>query len=642
MTIKTASELWQGFSEAAGLELKRSRGRRGRDADLEDAVLLDLAAHLGLKRMPRSVEALLRSDSSRSTPRVGTELLLATVLGKLSGFASMMEQILKTLELAKAGSSDKALGIEFRFDELDGHPLRYTLRQFGRQVTRVKRTLETNLVLPRAERLLALMKTVEKAAGREWVTVPDFPPIGAAPISGRPKLDTLLEELNRLVAVYRAWCRQFALTRRRVQEEVKKAFPNNNILDHAELWFRAGLATDDWDLRVPAALARIARQVARGDMSEAKAVALLSAAMAGFERQDRWVDRSVKVLLDMLDLPVWKKRHELYSVWAGTVLLRTAYAHGDGFRFHLVNGKLSFAFGGSQLATYERAGQAYEVWAELRSELLGSSKKRKGGIQPDFRVVRTDPSVSRGSATDFILECKHYLVQSRSNFAAAANDYANSCPSAHVFLVNHGPVDEASLTAECNKLAPGRIHFFGDASVDQELASNRLSKAIEARLFPPRVHLSPTPARSGAGLAPASITSTPLVATIKVGWDHTLQDVDLSLEMASPGQPEAARVYFRERGDLAAPPYALLHDDVKEGPGEECIVIAQWHYQEYVIVVQNFSEWEGVLDTGHVWCQVTIGGETISVDCPSCYGTEWRVGSITLAGTVPCFRQWGL
>jgi hypothetical protein len=634
-TFKTASDLWRGLQEAAGLELTLKRGVKGRDADVEEAVVQALSSHLKLPLVPRSVSALLAADAASGAPKVTVELLLLTVLAALGGFASMMNDILATLKLAKARGSDKSVSIQFKFDELPGSPIRYTLEQFRAQVDRVQRVLETNLALPSVDHLERLRADAERLAGSTWSKTPEFPVTGPAPQTSYGKVNAMLFDLNGLVAQFRFWCRQFGDNRDNVYHEVRKRYPNNNILEHREYWIRSGIAKDGWDLSMSAAIAGIARELETGGLSEEQVLKKLSPALDGVERRSRWVNRTTRQLLDLLQLPAWQKRYELYSVWAGTVLLRTAHAKADSLHFHLVDGALSFAFGSSRLATYDWAGQQFDVWAELRSALVGGSTKRKRGIQPDFRVTRATLAATPGAATAFVLECKHYLVPSPGNFLGAANDYARSCPAADVFVVNHGPLDEMKLAGECNKVAPGRVRFFGDATVEQETATARLGMAITSVLFPPPAIPAPISPLNGAGVTSATSAGTAPVATIRVGWDATLQDIDLSLEMGSGGEQRDS-VYHGNRGGLGEVPFVWLTDDVRVGPGEECIHVGQWNYDVYDIVVKNYTPLVGQLSTGHVWCEVTIGGSTRRVDCPPYqYTVEWRVGAIELAGGTP-------
>jgi hypothetical protein len=625
--------LWESLQQEAGLELSLKHGK-GRDADLEAAVLKRLHAHLALPKPPGSVQALLLADTRSGRPRVTAELLLLTVLASMGGFASMMTEILETLLLAKAPHASQSLSIAFKFDEQGNDAICCTLREFRAQVKTVKRTVESRLVVPSSDALLALLNMLEKLGGRDWKPVPDFPLIAAPPSSGHRQLDAIVADLNKLVSDFRSWCLEFGLTRKSAYDRARERYPNNNISPGREAWGITGLAMDYWDMRAAAALGRIADRVARGELDGTHVAETISALSGGFERHRRWADQTYTQLLDVLHLPAWRKRHELYSVWAGTVLLRTAVENADTVQFHPVNGILSFSFGGSRLATYVVQGQQYDVWAELRSALVGTSKKRTKGIQPDFRVVRPNLAASIGAATEFILECKHYLVQGRANFVAAAKDYARSCPTAKVFVINHGPADDVSLAAECDKLAPGQVRFFGDATVEQEIASKRLKNAIKSALFRSHTPVMPTPEKTDVEAGKA-LQDSAVVAMIKVAWDDSLHDIDLSLRMRLPGYPSAG-VNYDEPGDLFSTPYARLKQDVRIGPGEEVIKISAWHFHEYEILVSNFTDDVGRLAAGHVRCEVIIGGHSAIIDCPDLgNATEWRVGKIICADGSP-------
>src|SRR5262249_48899805 len=112
--------------------------------------------------------------------------------------------------------------------------------------------------------------------------------------------------------------------------------------------------------------------------------------VAEFPQADVWVEQRIRELLDILDLPVWKKREGLYAVWIATLLLRAIEPLSHDLAYHTGDGILAFSFGGSRLASFARGDAAFDLWTEMRTALLPGhiSRMRSEGIQPDYRVVR--------------------------------------------------------------------------------------------------------------------------------------------------------------------------------------------------------------------------------------------------------------
>ncbi|TDP64277.1 hypothetical protein [Roseateles toxinivorans] len=154
----------------------------------------------------------------------------------------------------------------------------------------------------------------------------------------------------------------------------------------------------------------------------------------------------VRQLEDLLDLPWWQQRHQLYSVWLVTVV-EAAVPPPLRFSLHPVDGRLEFAFKATHVADIDGAAAPIQLVAELYTGRNGVSlqgKSRQEGIQPDYVLTQTGVE----EQVFYVLEAKQYRKPSRSNFAAALHDYAAVHPAAVVALANYGPMTpdlEASL-----------------------------------------------------------------------------------------------------------------------------------------------------------------------------------------------------
>lgn len=139
-------------------------------------------------------------------------------------------------------------------------------------------------------------------------------------------------------------------------------------------------------------------------------------------------------LEEILSLPAWKRRHELYSAWIFTLLLQSLRDHD--VKLHHDNGRIAFAFRETLLATVLSKTVPLEIYAERRTPAINlTGHARKAAVQPDYSVW---PSGS--GACKLVIECKQYKKSSTRNFADALNDYAAALRGARVVLANYGPV----------------------------------------------------------------------------------------------------------------------------------------------------------------------------------------------------------
>ncbi len=606
--LTSPSQLWRALQNDAGLEIRRKRNVPGRDADIEVA----LKAALGLSGDPSPLEACLDKDAASPPPAISIETFLVALLTSQQGYAGMMRDMLDLLVQAGATRDSRSMGVEFRFDDVS-EPLRYTLEAFREAVERVEKVLDSRFELPPSGQLWELREVLMSKGAVPALSSPpaDFPAAPALPATGHPVLDAMLEAIAQLVKDFRTLCSGFGATRGAAYHAVSGAGAGADDRVKGQV----GAATDYWDVQVANMLQQLASRVIARALDADDLVSALQPQLDRIELRRDWVARTYRELLDSLQLPTWRKRHELFSVWAGSVLLRTARAQAESFHYHVINGVLSFAFGGSRLATYVHGGEQFDIWAELRSALVGSSTKRKKGIQPDFRVLRPAMDTTHNAATRLVLECKHYLAPSISNFSAAAKDYAGSCPTAEVFVVNHGVIDHPALIASV--AAQDRIQFLGSVTVENERLSRQLGDALKRALFPmpPLPPAAPRPLAKGA------------VASIRLRWDGTLADMDLALDIEQ-ADGSIERIDFSSQGDLLHHPYACLERDMREGPGEERIDIGAWHGKRYTLVATNFTG-TGELGPEHLACSVTIGSDHTEIPCPP-LGTksEWRIAVI--------------
>lgn len=656
VTTLTASELWDRLQFEAGLEIRLKSGRNGRDMDFEDAVIADLESQgLTISTGKTSLGQLLKFDAKAKSPRISTERLLIAILNSQRGFAAMMDDILQTLISANATRGENEMRFGFTFSD-PRNPVSQTLQHFREEQQQVRRVLESRFYPASSSQLWSIWSQLTGISSNIVLTVAHevrvnsfpLPPILAG--TQYADVDSKLKTLMRFVGELRHWCRSYASTRNEFLDKtaVIRTSPHVDAeeIERVENW--SGAVSDYWDGSVVEAICKIEAGINAGKLDPGTVDADLKKVLEHLPMRETWVEQTFNQLLDILRLPTWRKRHELYSVWVGSVLLNTARQNAASFQFHTTRSTLSFTFGGSRLASYEYDGSHYDIWAELRSELVGRSAKRTRGIQPDFRIVRVALDNKIGKNTHFVLECKHYLKPSVLNFTLAATDYARSCPNADTFIVNHGVADHDLLVDAVPEALSPRIKFIGKVTAERERLSPALKQNIEQVLFPPAAPDVRFTESAGSVTVPQAEPSATenacdpkeLACRITLDWDQSLYDMDLSIEAIDSRGVIRYVVSYRDKGSLIQEPFAYLQEDVRSGPGKEILELSALHFPRYRIIVHNHSKL-GEFSTSNISCRVTMNGVECSVMRPVPNGGyEWVVGFIDASGRLPLIETY--
>jgi hypothetical protein len=128
----------------------------------------------------------------------------------------------------------------------------------------------------------------------------------------------------------------------------------------------------------------------------------------------------VREFIEILNLPIWKRRHELYQTWVLTQIDRALEAYQR--TIHHVDGSLILRFSGTHIGTVETEEGLIHIWSELRSPLNNPvGQGRRGHIQPDYTL--TFEPITDPSRTIVVIECKQYRKANPTNFADAVTDY---------------------------------------------------------------------------------------------------------------------------------------------------------------------------------------------------------------------------
>jgi hypothetical protein len=171
---------------------------------------------------------------------------------------------------------------------------------------------------------------------------------------------------------------------------------------------------------------------------------------ARYPRKKFGAQIKVADLQSYLSLPIWQKRHELYAVWIATEIVNALPDHVC--EIHHEDGKIVFAFRETVVATVKSAWPPVRLISERRVPLAEPiGKGRSGNVQPDYGLWRHEAGVE---TCGLVVEVKHYKRSASSSFRHVLTDYSRAFPKAQVYLVNHGPIGDATseLLDRCNTI----------------------------------------------------------------------------------------------------------------------------------------------------------------------------------------------
>lgn len=466
----TAAELWPHLVLQAGLT-----GPRQDKIGPYDAGLIDALQEALFPNEQGEFDALIATSS------LSAEALLRAFFATFEPFAMMKEDILLMLADAHARASGDSLQIRFNFNS-GGNPLDLLLEQFRSQMETIAQILTPAAPAISYLDLWALAKAgfedapfglmvddpARPSAILAWLAAyndgASFAPLSSGWETNDPATDArigrVVQFMNGLLAAFTRYGR--------THSELLEAAQGDRREDHdasgftlRELWM---IESDYWPRAIGGWICQVHDVVTAGDQGRLASVRdRVDEILPAFDDADM-VRSLARILEDVLDLPVWKQRHDVYAVWIGAQIHRALKDDGWRFRFHLVDDRLEFAFRGVHLATMLRNHQEPELfwWTELRTlhDDLPNDRRKKG-IQPDYRVLRSPLSVA--SREVLVVEAKQHLRSDNKEFREALEDYAHACSDAGVLLANHGPcsprlMEQMSEAARLRSAAYGEVH----------------------------------------------------------------------------------------------------------------------------------------------------------------------------------------
>jgi|GEM_PF-1050228 len=581
--LDSPTAIWKALTARGGLDLRYHN-------DMDEDIVRTLLRALGAAP-PRTLETALRD------PELTVEDFMGRLLEALNPFSTMLSDLLTMFEQAGARRTDRSLRIDFDFG--NAPKLSFDLRQFRDWLETVGRVRELVGVrhwsLDALWTLNSLLGTdpdptrrseaepwlLEYRERRRWPEVP-LP----RPVSGDAILDETLQKCFKVWATVVRESARFGPSR----DDLRERATREEVAEREGGWtanFLIHLDDDGWAGSVAASMHRLALMARSLPESERRRiiderVRPIEELFAHVPTTTAEEENIRRVLVEFLNLPIWQRRHELYSAWIVT-LIADALA-GRDLRFHLDDGLLSFSFGGSHLATAQAMQPHLHVWTELRSPLKEPSLlSGRRNIQPDYTLV-TDPITSPASAV-VVVECKQYRRFSKRNFSHAVIDYAEGRPNAQIVLAAYGPVRGDFLAALPPETA-ARITLIGQLRPTNRPARDTFRETLQNAL-----------AKRYASVAEElpSIPSIPLarreavpLKSVRLSWRAKPKDLDLHLSVWYSGR--WATVNFRSTGTVRAFPWASLDSDVQTGFGPETITIAKLLDATYRCYVNLYSD----------------------------------------------------
>lgn len=600
--ISTATQLWEQLVAEGGLQPS------GWDKELVEA----LEARLGVGLHTPLEEVLL------VTP---VEQLVLAILTELRPFGAMMADLLELFARHGAQNAGAVVAIEFDFGKQGKNDLRFDLSDFREAQHRLQEATVkvrrwdwdagTHWDLLRAfrESVQSTNSGPSDPAAQAWIggwqreRWPDR--VLAPPQTSNRQLADRLDEIWELWHAVVEESRDAVADGSWGQRQITKdaATPQEWRLD--VLW---ALENDHFARGLADAAYSAVEQIEREGDSDA-ADKLVIALTELIERNPPTIadaQVAVETLQDILNLPVFKQRYDLYGAWVFTQIVG---AWPPGARLHVVDGVLRFPFKATVLADLLDTDPPAYVVCELRTPLdKPRSEKRKGAIQPDYSVlVGALPDDLQGEDTAELavidVECKQYKSPANKDFAYALEDYARGRPNSKVVLVSHGRLNPETITSKVDAAVRDRTEAIARMEPMCSSAREQLAALVHEQVT-------------------RNLTVLPVATTrslnVTLNWGKAPSDLDLHLFI----EPGGTHVYYATPGDLDVEPFAMLHGDAQRAPGEEVIEIARCLERRYLVAVYSYSD-DRPLAGSDARVKIELEGTASEWTCPSIGAGRW-------------------
>lgn len=447
---KTALDAWAHFCDGCGLE------PCGRDAGFVEELRgkLDPGA----------------PDTESALENATTDALIRAIFECVAPFVMMSRDILEFFRRAGARRGRQQWALVIDDVPFDLQNFVEFVSQANARLGRVERVVLdpdhafdlTNL-FPRASRV-SLGPDVEVWCKEFWATKRYSPwPASLDPVA-------LPSELQSAAHLARAALARIRSTGMTQPEFVSLKSRPADAVARSELHGLAAIENDHWVRNMIEGIAQ-----AKG-LATSELVFLgdrLAEALATLPRVLATEPVHLEDLTKILSLPVWTRRHEVYSIWIATQIVSALPPEATTIKHE--NGEIRFAFKKTEVARVDGPTGELILYSERKRPLtkpLGPG--RKNNVQPDYGLWR-----ERDDVCALVVEVKHYAEAASRSFTEALIDYARAHDKAQAVLVNHGPTrDMLDLLDEPTNPVAKRCHHIADLTPLNPDAQHRLKHFV--------------------------------------------------------------------------------------------------------------------------------------------------------------------
>ena len=464
---RDAVSAWQHLCKAGGIELE------GRDNDLKEKIRKELD-----ELAPTFDDALVAATLQ--------EFALA-FFKAAQGFVYMFRDILTFFQKAGAKEGRDQWKLQIDDVDLDLDDFREWLSKWtdSAKVTIEVPAIDRNGVSLIREALLSDSRRreliLEAFDGdlkelpddvRAWVSKYNQDHYSDLPSSlNSPPFPDEFSETISIVRIALAKLGKANLTRKQLIDAYRQTRLSVNNADALNLGSIAQDETDGWLRTFVVAMSAAITELAKPDLLELGM--RLQRVTSQYPKSPFEATVSIDHLESILSLPIWKERHELYSVWIATEIIRALDKHK--VEIHHDNGRITFPFKQTKIATIHSSPGPFQLISERRSPLANPvSDKRKGNVQPDHGLWTTDQYGN--PSCRMCVEVKHYLKSGGHLFTDVFNDYARALPDAEIYLVSHGPIGD--VTSDLPRELDRRSHPLKELTSMNVEQRKRLASAV--------------------------------------------------------------------------------------------------------------------------------------------------------------------
>lgn len=558
--IKTSLELYNNLCENAGLNIKD---------DFYDT------------EFNKQLFSALAIKSKEELGKITIELFVQTFFNELYPYSLMMSDILKFYEEAESKSNGNNINVTFNFDDINNN-LQFDLKHFKKYSEILHKTIleyTKPITYNDLERIRSLFREeINKSLYHNYKSIED---------SNKWPKELLIENVHH---IQDSETKQIVLRLRQiindilrfVREESKsysefiadysKRVSNENILKTSNIEILTSSLTGMISDRILDNLYnRLNNSIMNGS------IYTLKNDLKNIFKLDNRVAKEnyIKTFEEYLSLPIWKARHEIYSVWVSIKIKEATEYLGP--QINTNGGKLEYGFKAYNLISYNTLPVKIDLYSELKlSHDKNISDKRIENVQPDYTLVRKTANPLNEDAI-LVVECKQYKKSSKKNFAEAIIDYANAHPNAHIFLVNYGNITQSVLSAiQKHNIQKTRYtlvdHFEPTNNASLKLFTDKVKNNLNVYYLKPNT------------------------IYIELSWNNNFEDLDLELEFKVDQTKHYVNYRYREFINKEFK-ISLNHDVIRNGTNhdlndKEIIEIKKFKDYDYGVRVTKFSNEE--------------------------------------------------